>query len=101
MEASSSWFDPSQRRFPLMFRTPRVIGLAAMAMTLATPALAQQAEKIDMASIGKIRDEGMNRSKVMEITSYLTDVYGARLTGSPATKAAGDWVIGQLKSWGA
>jgi len=85
-----------------MFRSPRaVIRYASLALALATPALAQQAEKIDAASIAKIRDEGMNRSKVMEITSYLTDVYGARLTGSPATKAAGEWVLGQLKSWGA
>jgi hypothetical protein len=74
---------------------------ASLALAFAVPLLAQQAEKLDMASLAKIRDEGMNRSKVMEITSYLTDVYGARLTGSPQTKAAGDWVVGQLKGWGA
>src|SRR5690349_5014829 len=85
-----------------MFRSLRAdLGRASLALAIALPAMAQQPEKIDMASLGKIRDEGMNRSKVMEITSYLTDVYGARLTGSPATKAAADWVVGQLKSWGA
>ena len=84
-----------------MFRSPRAALRAAVALAVAMPALAQQSEKMDMASVAKIRDEGMNRSKVMEITSYLTDVYGARLTGSPQTKAAGEWVLGQLKSWGA
>jgi len=73
---------------------------AATAVFFAVPLAAQQAEKIDLAAIGKIREEGLQRSKVMEITSYLTDVYGARLTGSPATKAAGEWVVGQLKNWG-
>ena len=29
----------------------------------------------------KIRDEGFNRSKIMETASWLTDVYGPRLTG--------------------
>lgn len=72
---------------------------ASLALLIAAPLLAQQ-EKMDQASLAKIRDEGMNRSMVMEITSYLTDVYGARLTGSPQTKAAGDWVLGQLKTWG-
>jgi carboxypeptidase Q len=84
-----------------MSRSLRAVRRASLALAFAVPALAQQTEKMDLASLAKIRDEGMNRSKVMEITSYLTDVYGARLTGSPATKAAGDWVVGQLKSWGA
>src|SRR5690348_16826566 len=33
--------------------------------------------------IARIRDEGLNRSHVMETLSYLTDVIGPRLTGSP------------------
>lgn len=32
--------------------------------------------------------------------SYLTDVYGPRLTGSPITRRAADYTIAQLKSWG-
>lgn len=74
--------------------------LATIALLVAAPLLAQQTEKIDAAALAKIREEGMLRSKVMETTSYLTDVYGARLTGSPQTKAAADWVVGQLTAWG-
>ena len=33
--------------------------------------------------IARIRDEGMNRSQVMQTLSYLSDVIGPRLTGSP------------------
>lgn len=73
---------------------------AALALALAAPILAQQPEKVDSSALAKIREEGMQRSKVMEITSYLTDVHGPRLTGSPQTKAAADWTVGQLQSWG-
>jgi hypothetical protein len=37
----------------------------------------------------------------MEIMSALTDVYGARLTGSPTTKAAGEWAVKWLADRGA
>ena len=77
-----------------------LIRRAAVAFIVATPLLAQQTERIDSAGLAKIREEGMERSRVMEITSYLTDVYGARLTGSPQTKAAANWTVAQLKSWG-
>jgi carboxypeptidase Q len=73
---------------------------AAATLLIALPLAAQATEKIDLAALAKIRDEGMNRSKVMEIASYLTDVHGSRLTGSPQARAAGDWTLATLKSWG-
>ena len=36
----------------------------------------------------------------MEIESYLTDVYGPRLTGSPNIKEAADWAQKTMKDWG-
>src|ERR1700741_71310 len=54
----------------------------------------------DPAMLQKIRDEGMNRSKVMETAFYLTDVSGPRLAGSPGLKRAQDWAVNQLKTWG-
>src|SRR5262245_13777296 len=57
-------------------------------------------EPIDTAAILKIKDEGFNRSQVMDLMSWLTDVHGPRLTGSPITKRAGDWSIEQFKKWG-
>ncbi len=57
-------------------------------------------EKIDSAVIAQIKDEGMNRSQVMEYLSYLTDVYGPRLTGSPGYMAAAKWTKEKLSSIG-
>jgi carboxypeptidase Q len=57
-------------------------------------------ERVDTDAIGKLKDAELNHSQVMEITSYLTDVYGPRLTGSPGAKRAGDWAVKKLGEWG-
>jgi carboxypeptidase Q len=57
-------------------------------------------EKIDTDLIAKIRAEGMERSKIMWIEHYLTDVYGPRPTGSPNHEAAAKWAVATMTSWG-
>ncbi|MDB5142765.1 MAG: family metallo-hydrolase [Mucilaginibacter sp.] len=57
-------------------------------------------EPVDQAAVQKIRDEGLNHSKVMETAFYLTDVAGPRLAGSPGLRRAQNWAVNQLKSWG-
>jgi len=59
-----------------------------------------QTERLDYATIGRIRDEGLNRSQVMDHVSWLSDVYGPRLTGSPAIMQASEWVIKKVTEWG-
>ena len=62
----------------------------ALAVLLAASAIAfasAQTESIDYAMLGRIRDEGLNRSQVMDHISWLSDVYGPRLTGSPGNPA--------------
>jgi hypothetical protein len=57
-------------------------------------------EAIDTEMIAKIRAEGMERSKIMWIEHNLTDVYGPRPIGSPNHKAAADWAVKTMTSWG-
>jgi hypothetical protein len=76
----------------------RSILLAAVLVT--TTFAAQNVEPVDTAAIAKIRDEGLNRSQVMDTMFWLTDRYGPRLTGSPEFEEAGDWVVKQLQAWG-
>ena len=52
------------------------------------------------ADIEKIKDEGMNRSQVMQTLSYLTDVIGGRLTGSSNMKRANEWTRDTMQKWG-
>ena len=58
-----------------------------------------QDDKLDMTTIQKIRQEGMERSQVMQTAFYLTDVNGPRLQGPGFMKAA-NWAKGKLTSWG-
>lgn len=67
---------------------------------LGTALPAQQTQEVDIAAIQRIRDEEFRNSKVMELASWLTDVFGPRLTGSPSTKKAGDWAVEQMNAWG-
>ena len=50
--------------------------------------------------IARIKEEGMNRSQVMQTLSYLTDVIGPRLTGSPSMKRANEWTRDKMTDWG-
>ena len=77
--------------------TTMVATMACLSLVIAaqTPT-----ERVDLEAIQKIRDQGLNRSQVMDHLFYLTDVYGPRLTGSPGIEQAGDWTVQTLQSWG-
>src|ERR1043165_3196128 len=72
---------------------------AVISLLVGLPLSAQWAlsEKVDLDAVYKIKDEGLQRSKVMEIESYLTDVYGPRLTGSPNIREAAAWAQKTMK----
>src|SRR4051795_13537852 len=72
---------------------------AAVAVVLLLAPLAAQS-KIDPDINAKIRGEAQNHSQIMQTLHVLADVYGPRVTGSPSLKAAGEWAIAQMQSWG-
>jgi carboxypeptidase Q len=57
-------------------------------------------EKVDLEMVKKIRQEGLNNSKVMDYAFYLTDVNGPRLAGSPGYLKAANWAKGELSKIG-
>jgi carboxypeptidase Q len=57
-------------------------------------------EKVDEATIAKIRSEEMEHSQVMRIEHMITDRYGPRVTGSPNHEAAVKWAIAELTRFG-
>ena len=79
-----------------MRRAILIILLAASAAALALA----QSDKLDFAMLGRIRDEGLNRSQVMDHVSWLSDVYGPRLTGSPGISQASEWAMKTFREWG-
>ncbi len=84
----------------LVFVLLLVVLSVTFTLALNAQVAAQMQEKFDTAAVSKIKDEGMNRSQVMEILSYLTDVYGPRLTGSPEYKQAAEWAASKMKQMG-
>jgi carboxypeptidase Q len=66
--------------------------LAAMPMTAQAPGLSEM--------YALIRAEETNNSKIMWIIHEIADVYGPRVTGTPNLKAADDWAVATMTSWG-
>ncbi|HZW91466.1 MAG TPA: M20/M25/M40 family metallo-hydrolase [Candidatus Eremiobacteraceae bacterium] len=58
-------------------------------------------ETLDLDAIARIRDEGFNRSHIMEYATGLFDGVGPRLTGSPDFAKAAQWSLDQLRRMGA
>ena len=85
----------------------KILLALASAAVLAAPALAQSQkgasqtpEKLDPAALAKIKDEGLNRSQVMETAFYLTDVCGPRLANSEGLARANAWTKKRLTDYG-
>jgi carboxypeptidase Q len=73
---------------------------AVIALLLAViPLSGQSPSNSELYAIHQIREEGFADSKVMEIISYLSDVYGPRLTNSPNIKEAAKWTTERLNEW--
>jgi len=86
-----------------MTRSVFAAGIAILLVTAFAdlPAGAVQ-ESIDYQRLEAVVAQGLDpeSSEVMEIASWLTDVYGPRLSGSPNIRAAGDWAVEQMREWG-
>ena len=68
---------------------------------LLTPACLTAQERIDSAMNARIREEGFNRSRVLESATMLSDGFGPRLAGSEGWKRAARWAQDRLVSFGA
>ena len=78
----------------------RYFGAVFLSLMLAALAVLAAEDRPDEAMLWKIRQEATARSQILQTLHVLTDVYGPRLTGSPNLKAAGEWAVQQMTSWG-
>ena len=76
-----------------------ITSVAVIAAILATASVSL-AQRPDADVLRAIREEGFQRSQALEIVSWLSDVYGPRVTGTPAIEAAGEWAADRMRSWG-
>jgi hypothetical protein len=70
----------------------------AAALLLAMPVFAE--EPVNEAVVAQIKMEAFQHSAVMDTLSWIADVHGPRLTGSPQLRQAGEWARDQLTRWG-
>ena len=78
----------------------RSLLVSLICLVAAVSVYAQVGEKLDYSIMTKIREEGLNRSQAMDIESWLADVYGPRMTGSPGYKQAADWAMKKMTEIG-
>ena len=74
---------------------------AAILLLAAMPLAAQEAsEKIDLTVLHDIKSQAFQHSQVMDHLFYISDVYGPRITSSPNHRAAAEWIVKRLESYG-
>src|SRR5438128_2209990 len=76
----------------------RALSTSALVLALLAPLAAQPRAAADINA--RIREEENSHSQIMKTLHVLADVYGPRVTGSPSLKAAGEWAVKQMQSWG-
>ena len=57
-------------------------------------------EPVNEDVVARLKVEGFQNSQVMETLSWLSDVYGPRLSGSDNLSKAGEWARDQMTRWG-
>lgn len=72
--------------------------LSSIALSICFTAFAQ--EPVNHDAVQKIRTEGLNNSKALDIAYHITDVSGPRLSNSPGLKRAQDWAVKYFKEMG-
>ena len=74
--------------------------LLVVVLAVLSSFLVSSQEKIDRRMIDKIRTEGFNRSQVMDLASYMTDVLGPRFSNSPGYTKAAEWAKKKFEEFG-
>jgi len=73
----------------------RTIVVFFLALSCCSSVLAQESVDAEVNTV--LREQGLENSQVMEFASWMCDVYGPRLTGSPMLDKATEWAMETLK----
>lgn len=72
----------------------------SFALVVLALVVSAQGPAADPATVGRIRQEALQRSQVMDHVWWLSEVYGPRVSGTPAFAAASDWALKRFTEWG-
>jgi hypothetical protein len=83
----------------LRFRQAAATAAALLLLSAAT-AQEQSGDKVDLDTLNQIKTEAFQHSQVMENLYYMSEVYGPRVNNSRNHRAAAEWAMQQMKTWG-
>ncbi len=78
----------------------RQVCLLLSVSTVVLTASARAGEPVLHDAIARIREEGFQRSQVMDLAAYMTDVLGPRVTGSRRMQRALVWAMTKMQELG-
>lgn len=84
----------------MSFATRSATAFCLLSAILSPDLTAQDPWPVDHEMIAKIREEGLQRSRLPNTLSYMTDVLGARLTNSEDMMRAQEWVVEEMRRMG-
>ena len=77
-----------------------VLPLGALTQVTSPQENAGEEIAVDWDVVAQIREEGLQRSQIANMLSYMADVLGARLTNSNAMDKAQRWAVEEMKRIG-
>jgi hypothetical protein len=80
--------------------THRNISAAVVVLVSILGLSAAEQSPVDWAVVAKIREEGFQRSRVMDLAAYMSDVLGSRLTLSEHMKKGQAWAKAEMERIG-
>ena len=81
------------------FKSSAVVCATAL-LLFSSIAQAQSGDTVDPAVLAQIKAEAYNHSQVMDNLYYMSEVYGPRVNNSRNHRAAAEWAMQRMKSWG-
>lgn len=78
----------------------KYIAAIATLLLLISGSVMSQDEPVDLNMIYKIKQEGFKNSDIEDLSFWMTDFTGPRLTASEGKKRADDWVSARMKEYG-
>jgi carboxypeptidase Q len=76
----------------------RFMSVVVVAIALIAGLAAQS--PVDLGTIARIKQAALTTSQVMDHVSWLSDVYGPRVSGTPQFQQASEWAMKRFTEWG-
>ncbi|HUE84910.1 MAG TPA: M20/M25/M40 family metallo-hydrolase [Vicinamibacterales bacterium] len=78
----------------------KAINISTAVLLCVLGATASTQSPVDLGTVARIKQEALTNSQAMDHVSWLSDVYGPRVTGTPNYARAAEWAMKRMTEWG-